>query len=126
MEKKISLETLLGNFAYHVQTISTEKAPGKVRCSCVPDLPCVDIVITPCQNATLDNDSKSCDIWDQCIVNGVNVGNRCGAISAYTKLVAPFLAKYLGDNQEFDCQVYSLTHDWHDIERAKLHKTVGL
>lgn len=66
-------------FAYHVQTISTEAAPALLRLS-----PCegVNVVIRIEKNSS----DWGC-VWDSCTVNGENVGNRCGAISAYTRIV---------------------------------------
>lgn len=64
-------------------------------------------------------------VWDQCKVNGIHVGNRCGATHAVSMIAAACLSKFLAanDNVVTHPAQEPLCHD--AIERQKLYATIS-
>ena len=88
---RLTVETCISNLMAHAGELMSRKAPCKLRFHSIPSLT-VDIVIEPSKHDGEEIDRPG--IHDQCWVNGVSVGNRCGAVSAFGVLAAPVLAAY--------------------------------
>lgn len=115
-DKKIPVETVLGNIAYQVLIIAQlnpDDKNGKLRYSPIPEMPMVDIVATRMSNGYLTY-----------TVNGIDVGNVNGAISAFTVLCAPYLKEY------FNCEGETFREKedpkgYYTVLRNKLMASVG-
>ena len=92
--RRLSVETVLSNLMAHAGELMSRKAPCKLRFHSLPSLT-VEIVIEPRHDAESEEpDPTRPGIWDQCRVNGIDVGNRCGAVSAFAMLAAPAFTAY--------------------------------
>ena len=116
MSEKIPVETILGNIAYHVLCITQldpDTKNGRLRCSPLVDMPMVDIVATRMSNGYLTY-----------TVNGIDVGNVNGAISAFSVLCSPYLKEY------FNCEGETFRakedpQNYYTVLRNKLMASVG-
>ena len=125
--KAISLETIIGNICSHAQTIATERAAGildsnkhpaagNLRFHSVPGMEPAAVCIKPAHSSDSGKNEAGNSlghVWDQCTVNGVHQGNRCGAISAFAQLCSSALVKWIAKVVTEHIQL--------DLEKASKH-----
>lgn len=81
----------IDNFAFHIGLIMSEPAPAEFGLHFGGGRVEVEIRRAPL------SESEG-PVWDQVTLNGVHVGNRCGARQVYSAIVKPFLSPTWGES----------------------------